>query len=153
MLCNIVGGHWEPADFYLAAVRVNGIDVMGAGLDGSSATSDKPFELVLDSRGGRVAGVVTGPDGNAWSGASMALIPDPPQGRLQAYRETGADEFGRFMFRGVAPGKYIAIAWLDDPPCDYYDPESLDSCRAAGTVVIVSAASEENLLLTIRSNR
>jgi hypothetical protein len=83
----------------------------------------------------------------------MALIPDPPQRRLQAYREAGADEYGRFIFRGVAPGKYILIAWLDYPTCDYYDPDSLDSCRATGTAVTVSAAAQENILLIMRPKR
>ncbi len=139
-----------PDDFYLSSVRVNGSDAMETGLEGKAASPDKPFELVFDSRGGRVGGVVAGPDDNAWSGASMALIPDPPKGRLQAYQESAADEYGRFLFRGVAPGKYILIAWLDDPPCDYYDAQSLDSCRAQGMPVTVSQAGQESLLLTMK---
>lgn len=139
-----------PDDFYLSAVRVNGSDALETGLEGKAASPEKPFELVLDSRGGRVGGVVAGPDDNAWSGANMALIPDPPRGRLQAYRESAADEYGRFLFRGVAPGKYILIAWLDDPPCDYYDPEGLDACRATGMPVTVSQAGQENVLLTMK---
>ncbi len=142
-----------PDDFYLSAVRVNGTDVTASGLDGSFASVDKPFELVLDSRGGRVTGVVTGADDQIWSGASMALIPDPPGGRMQAYQDGSADEYGRFQFHGVAPGKYILIAWLDKSPCDIYDPDDLDACRAAGAAVEISPAGQENLILVMKSEQ
>jgi len=138
-----------PDDFYIASVRVNGTDVMGFGLEGSLAT--QPLEVVLNSRGGRVAGRVAGPDGNIWSGASLILVPDPPRGRIQAYREASADEYGQFQVRGIPPGKYLLLAWLDDPPCDYYDPAGLDACRAVGTSVTVSAAAQENVLLQMKA--
>jgi hypothetical protein len=142
-----------PDDFYLASVQVNGTDVLASGLDASDAAAADPFEVVVDSRGGRVTGVVAGPDDQVWSGASMALIPDPPNGRMHAYRESAADEYARFQFRGVPPGKYILIAWLDDPPCDYYDPDNLDACRGAGMPITVSAAAETNLMFTARNAR
>jgi Carboxypeptidase regulatory-like domain len=138
-----------PGDFFLSAVRVNGSDVMGYGLEGAQA-SGTPFQIVLDSRGGGVTGLVMAPDGNVLSGASLALIPDPPQGRLQAYREVQADEYGQFQIHGVAPGKYVLIGWLDDPPCDYGDPDALDACRAAGTQVTVGQAGQQNLTFTVK---
>lgn len=143
-----------PDDFYVSAVRVNGSDAMQLGLEGSLAAGpDKPLEVVLDSRGGRVAGRAFGPDGAVWSGASVALIPDPPQGRLQAYRENSADEYGQFQIRGVPPGKYILVAWLDERPCDYYDPDGLDACRAVGMPITVSQSAQENVMLQIRPAR
>ena len=82
-------------------------------------------EVVLDSRGGRVGGQVVGPDGDVWSGANLMLVPDPFNGRLQSYREGSADEYGQFKIRGVAPGKYTLLAWLDELPCDPYDADGL----------------------------
>jgi hypothetical protein len=139
-----------PDDFFLSAVRVNGSDVMAYGLQGSLA-SGTPFEAILDSRGGRLAGRVFGPDGDVWSGASVALVPDPPHGRLQSYREASGDEYGQFQIRGIAPGKYVLIAWLDDPPCDYFDPDALEACRAVGTPISVSAAAQQNLTITAKN--
>jgi hypothetical protein len=104
-----------PNDYYLSSVRVNGVDAMAMGIDGVAASANRPFEVVLDSRGGQVSGRVLGSDDGLWSRASVALIPDPPGGRVQSYREGGADENGLFLIRGVAPGKYILVAWLDDP--------------------------------------
>ena len=56
-------------------------------------------------------------------------------------------------FRGVPPGNYVWIAWLDDPPCDVYDPEALDACRAAGMAVTVSRSGQENVLFTVKQKR
>lgn len=138
-----------PNDYYLSAVRAGGVDVKAFGLPGTLA-SRTGFEVVLDSRGGRVSGAVAGADGVLWGGSSLMLIPDPPQRRLQDYRSTSADANGRFLFRGVAPGTYTLIGWLDQIPCDVYDPGGLDRCRAAGTSVTVSAGVEQNLIFTVR---
>lgn len=140
-----------PNDFYLSAVRVNGEDVMPLGIEGVAAMANRPFELAVDSRGGRVSGRVLGSDDNLWSRASVALIPDPPRGHVQSYREGAADENGLFLIRGVAPGKYILVGWLDEPPCDYYDPDGLANCRAAGASVEVQEAGEQNVELKMKA--
>lgn len=137
-----------PDDFYLSAVRVGGADVRAIGLPGS-IVSGAPFDVVLDSRGGRVSGAVAGSDGVLWAGATLMLIPDPPQRRLQDYRFVSADANGRFLFRGVAPGDYTLVGWLDQAPCDVYDPDGLDRCRTAGTSVTVAGSLEQNILLTV----
>jgi hypothetical protein len=140
-----------PNDFYVSAVRVNGVDVMPIGIEGIGATANRPIEVVVDARGGRVSGRVLGSDDSLWSRASVVLIPDPPRGRVQAYREGAADENGLFLLRGVAPGKYILVGWLDEPPCDYYDPDGLGSCRAVGMSVDVEEAGEQNVELKMKT--
>jgi hypothetical protein len=140
-----------PNDFYVSAVRVNGVDLMAQGIDGGAASADRAFEVALDSHGGVVSGRVLG-DGDAlWSRASVALIPDPPKGRVQSYREGAADENGVFSLHGVAPGRYILIAWLDDAPCDYYDPEALAVCRGVGMSVDVEEAGQQNVELKMKA--
>lgn len=139
-----------PNDFFLSAVRVNGVDAMPLGIDGSAALANRPFEVVIDSRGGRVSGRVLGSDDSLWSRASITLIPDPPQGRVQSYREGSADENGLFILRGVAPGRYLLVGWLDDAPCDYYDPDGLANCRAVGMTIEVQLASEQNVELKMK---
>jgi hypothetical protein len=140
-----------PNDFYLSAVKVNGVDAMPVGIEGTAATADRPFEVVLDSHGGRLSGRVLGSDDSLWSRAGMALIPDPPKGRVQSYREGASDENGLFQFRGVAPGRYILIAWLDEPPCEYYDPDGLASCREVGMSVEVQESGEQNVELRMKA--
>ena len=65
-------------------------------------------------------------------------------------REALADEYGQFIIRGIAPGKYTLTAWLDDPPCDAYDPSALDACKAHGVAVTVTASSEQIAAFTIK---
>jgi hypothetical protein len=83
---------------------------------------------------------VTGADDMLWSRASVALIRDPAKGRVQSYQEGSADENGLFLLRGVATGKYILVALLDDPPRDYYDADRL----AAGCATGISVEVEES---------
>jgi hypothetical protein len=139
-----------PNDYYVSAVRVNGVDAMPFGIDGTAASAERPFEVAIDSRGGRVSGRVLGSDDTLWSRASVALIPDPPRGRVQSYQEGSADENGLFLMRGVAPGRYILVAWLDDPPCDYYDPDGLAGCRATGMSVEVEEAGQQSVELKMK---
>jgi len=141
-----------PESFYVSAVRVNGTDVRALGLAGAMASS-VPFEIVLDSRGGRLDGRVFGPGGDVWSGASIALIPESPADHLQSYRETAANEYGIFQIAGIPPGKYTLVGWLDDPPCDVYDPGGLDACRTAGTAVTVEASSQQTIALNVKAVR
>jgi hypothetical protein len=139
-----------PNNFYLSAVRVNGTDTMPFGIQGIAASATRPFEVVLDSRGGSVSGRVLGADDSLWSRASVALIPDPARGRVQAYQEGAADENGLFQMRGVAPGKYVLVAWLDEAPCDYWDPDGLAGCKAAGMSIDVQEASQQNVELKMK---
>jgi hypothetical protein len=88
-----------------------------------------------------------------WSGARIALIPESPADHLQSYRETAANEYGIFQIAGIPPGKYTLVGWLDDPPCDVYDPDGLDGCRTAGTMVTVDANSQQSIALNIKAVR
>lgn len=96
------------------------------GLPGYAVSSGNLFEIVLDSRGGKVAGRVLGTEGNVWTGASLILVPDPVKGRLQSYWEA----CGQFLIRSVVPGN-ILLTWLGDAPCDAY-LDSLERCPVAG---------------------
>ena len=138
-----------PDDYFVSAVRAANFDVRATGLAGNQASTG-PFEIFLDPRGGQVLGRVFGPDKDVWSGANLVLIPDPPDGRLQDYRSLGADQYGQFQFRGVAPGKYTLVAWLDEAPCDFYDPGGLDNCRATGMSVTVDPQSSQNFDFNVK---
>jgi hypothetical protein len=141
-----------PDNFYVSAVRVNGTDMRALGLSGSMAAGI-PFEIVLDSRGGRLSGRVMGPSGDVWSGANLVLIPESPADHWQSYREAAADEYGFFQISGIAPGKYTLAGWLDDPPCDVYDPDGLEACRMTGTAVTVDANSQQSIAFNVKALR
>ncbi len=142
-----------PGDFYVSEIRVNGANAMENGIPGTSASHDQPFEIVLDSRGGKVMGRVASESGVVWSGANVMLIPDPPSGRVQSYRQGSADEHGQFLIHGVAPGRYLLVAWLDEAACDVYDPLDLNACRSAGMAVVVAQGGQETVQFRPRGKR
>lgn len=37
-----------------------------------------------------------------------------------------------FSIRGIASGRYVLVAWPEEPSCELYDPDALATCRAAG---------------------
>ena len=139
-----------PEDYYVAEVRASGGDVRAAGLTGSMAGS-QPFQIVLESQGGKIDGQVFGPEGNVWGGATVTLIPEPATDRVQDYREAYANEYGRFRIGGIPPGRYILTAWLDEAYCDVYDASGLDACRQTGTLVDVARASTQALALNVKA--
>jgi hypothetical protein len=107
------------------------------------------MEVVLSMHGGGVVGraVTTDPSVVA-TGATVMLIPDPQLGRVQSYRTTYADEYGNFLVKGLAPGSYVLLAWLDQPPCEVYNPEDLPACLAHGVRVEVPEDGLESIQVT-----
>ena len=143
-----------PDDYFISGVFAGGADVRAAGL-ATSMTSNVPFQIQIDATGGKIDGAVSGTGSTfnelPWSGATVALIPDPPRDRLQDYRQTYADEYGGFRLTGIRPGRYILTAWYDEPTCDMYDEDALDACRAAGMVVNVTPRSQQEIALKVKS--
>jgi hypothetical protein len=141
-----------PDSYYISQIRAEGGDRKADGLTGSMASS-VPFQIIVDSRVARIDGQVQGPNATVWSGANLTLIPDSMQGRLQDYRDATADVNGQFHVTGVAPGRYLLMAWFDEQPCDVYDPQDLDACRASGTTVTVGQGSQQTVELVMKSSQ
>ena len=138
-----------PDNSYLKSVRIANAERLGQGLEASPGDTSPTLDVRLSSQGGQVVGrAVTADPKVVASGATIALIPDPPVGRVQAYQMTQADEYGNFMLKGLPPGKYVLVAWLDSPPCDVYNPEDLAACQAQGSSVSVDEAEQKSVQLT-----
>lgn len=137
-----------PGDFYISSVLIGGTDVRASGLSGNLA-SETPFDVVIDSRGGKLSGRVFGADGNVWSGANLMLLPEDPLRHLQNYRPGAADQYGQFEIRGIPPGSYALVAWLDVAPCDVYDPSDFETCRAAGMGIAIEPAEDKNVVFMV----
>ncbi|MGP0075932.1 MAG: carboxypeptidase regulatory-like domain-containing protein [Bryobacteraceae bacterium] len=138
-----------PEDSYLKSVRIANSERLADGLEASAGASPPPLDVRLSSQGGQLVGrAVTADPKVVASGATVALIPNPPEGRVQAYQTTQADEYGNFMLRGVPPGKYVIVAWLDSPPCDVYNPDDLAACQAQGSNLSFDAEEQETVQLT-----
>ena len=115
------------------------------GLEAPSGDAPPQLEVVLALQGGQVLGrAVTADPKVVASGAAIALIPDPPVGRVQAYQTTQADEYGNFYLQGLPPGKYLLVGWLDQPPCDVYNPDDFAACQAEGAAITISEGEERS---------
>jgi hypothetical protein len=138
-----------PEDSYLKSVRVANSERLEEGLETSVDGSAPSLDVRLGSQGGQVVGrAVTADPKIVASGATIALIPDPPGGRVQSYQATHADEYGNFTLRGIAPGKYIVVAWLDSAPCEIYNPDDLAACQAQGSSLTIDEAEQKSVQLT-----
>jgi len=138
-----------PNDSYLKSVRVASSERLAQGLEAPSGDPPPPLDVRLSSQGGEVVGrAVTADPKVVASGATVALIPDPSAGRVQAYQTTHADEYGNFLLRGLPPGKYVLVAWLDSPPCDVYNPDELPACQAQGSSLTIDEAEQKGVQLT-----
>jgi hypothetical protein len=82
----------------------------------------------------------------------VILIPDPSKGRFPSFAEAYSADQGAFGMRGLAPGKYIVIPWLDVRPCDFYNWENVDACRRAGTSIDFSESEAKGLELVLKPN-
>jgi hypothetical protein len=131
------------------SVRVANAERLDQGLEASSGDAPAALEVVLGAHGGQVLGrAVTADPKVVASGASIALIPDPPTGRVQAYQTVNADEYGNFFLQGLPPGKYLLVGWLDQAPCDIYNPDDFVTCQAQGSSLTIAEGEEQSAQVT-----
>jgi hypothetical protein len=138
-----------PDNSYLKSIRVANSERLSQGLEASSGDAPPALDVRLGSQGGQVVGrAVTADPKVVASGASVALIPNPADGRVQAYQTTHADEYGNFLLKGVPPGAYVVVAWLDSPPCEVYNPDDLAACQAQGSSLSIDEGEQKSLQIT-----
>jgi Carboxypeptidase regulatory-like domain len=139
-----------PEDVYLKSVLLTNTEHLATGLEAQPGETPPSMDVIVSANGGQVQGqAVTSDSMIVASGAAVVLIPDPPDGRLQTYKSTYADEYGNFRFRGIAPGRYVLVAWMDQAPCDPYNPDDLVACRAHGVPVTVPEGGAQSVQVTV----
>jgi len=138
-----------PSNSYVKSVLMANAERLSQGLEASSGDAPPALDVVLGIQGGQVLGrAVTADPKVVASGATIALIPDPPAGRVQAYQTTQADEYGNFLLQGLPPGKYLLVGWLDAPPCEVYNPNDFAACQAQGASVTIAEGEERSAQVT-----
>jgi len=138
-----------PANTYLKSVRMANAERLSQGLEASSGDAPPALEVILGLQGGQVQGrAVTADPKMVASGATITLIPDPPAGRVQAYQTTQADEYGNFLLQGLPPGKYLLVGWLDQAPCEVFNPDDFAACQAQGASVIIAEGEQRSAQVT-----
>ncbi len=138
-----------PPNSYVKSVLVANAERLGQGLEAASGDAPSAMEIILGMQGGQVVGrAVTADPKVVASGANIVLIPDPPAGRVQAYQTTQSDEYGNFLLQGLPPGKYLLVGWLDEAPCDVFDPDDFAACQAQGVSFTIAEGEERSAQVT-----
>ncbi len=106
-------------------------------------------ELTLSAGAGRVTGTVT-KDDQAFSGATVVLVPDPPRrAEPRLYRQAITDAGGRFNIQDITPGNYKLFAWEEIDRGMYFDPDFLQSYEDSGKAVSVEEGATLNVELEL----
>jgi protocatechuate 3,4-dioxygenase beta subunit len=130
-----------PRDYYLKAARVRGTTVLEEGLDLSGGQPWGKLELVVSSAGSRIDGAVLTEEQQAFSGASVVLIPEGRRRRdPHFYKTVTTDQNGHFALRGIPPGDYKLFAWEEVEPGAYQDANFLRLHEKRGKAVRLQEA-------------
>ena len=137
-----------PSGLYLKAVRWSDADITASGLDLTDSAPTGQMTVVLSANAGEIEGSVepAGP-------ATVTLVPLSPPRMTPFFKTIRTTGDGRFVIRGVAPGKYKLFAW-DQVNSDavLYDPEFLKRVDSNGKTVEIKENGKESVQLKLIAN-
>jgi len=137
-----------PPEAFVKSARLGGEDVLEEGLRVTGPVRGT-LEVVVSLNGAVVDGAVT-KDGQAFSGATVALVPEGRRReRPQLFKTTTTDQYGRYTLRGISPGEYKVFAWEGIEPGAYQDPAFLRSYEEQGQEVRLTEGSRTTLELKL----
>jgi hypothetical protein len=124
-----------PEGFYVKSARLGGKDVLQDGPITVAEGSIGLLEITISPNGARIEGGVV-EDGEPAPGATVVLIPDPPnRHREDLFRATQTDQHGAFLLSGIAPGDYRLFAWDAMEGEAYKAPEFIERYESQGSSV------------------
>jgi hypothetical protein len=134
-----------PLGVFVADIRQGAASVFDEGfvVDGNA----NPVQVVLDTGGVQITGVVVNAERKPVSGANVVLVPAASR-RQNAllYRNKLTDENGRFAFdRRVPPGSYTLYAWESALPTSWRNAEFLANYEGRGLPLVVESQSKPEL--------
>ncbi len=140
----------QTEDYYLKDARLGQVDVLDGGFDVDGAAARFILELVVSAAAGRVEGTVLSERDQAVDSAQVVLAPESARRHLSyLYKTASSDEYGRFNFRGIAPGDYRLFAWEDLESGAWRDPEFLKLCDEQGESISVREGRRSTVKLKL----
>jgi protocatechuate 3,4-dioxygenase beta subunit len=137
-----------PPSAFVADIRQGGTSAMDNGfvLDASAT----PVQVVIESAGATMQGVVQDNDGKPAAAATVVLVP-PPARRQNSllYRNTTTDDDGKFTLRGIPPGPYTVFAWESVPSTAWQNAEYLQKYEGRGRTISVTANAVSEVPLNL----
>lgn len=93
----------------------------------------RTLELKVSCRAARIAGVALRADSLPAAGVYVVAIPHVPlRNQDWKYRAEVTDQNGRFLLRGILPGKYGIFTWDSDGDFDWSNPEQVKPYESKG---------------------
>ena len=137
-----------PQDWYLKSVVWGTHDVTASGVRiGSGAVE---LQVVISATAARVEGAVLDADQHGVQGAFVGAVPEGERRkRDQGYRTTVSDQSGRFLLRGLQPGRYTLLALEDPEPGVWMDPDFLKTVEDKGDNLSVSENERKQMQLRV----
>jgi hypothetical protein len=126
-----------PKGFYVAAVMLGGVDVLGQVVD--LAPGSGPFQSVMRHDAGSLRGTVENGEGG-----SVFLVPRTI-GETIDYFSIGVGAGGAFEFKDVPPGEYYAVAF-DQPNMRQLPGQDLPDSIAPMAAGVTIAADAEGMV-------
>jgi hypothetical protein len=134
-------------------IRSQQIGVPADGLT-ISRSGKVPVEITLSHDGAAVDGTVQDSDDKPVAGATVVPIPEANlRFRHDLYRETSADQFGRYHFKSVARADYKVFAWPDVQDGIWFDPDFLKSAELQGQALTVTAKTHASANLRLPAEK
>lgn len=136
-----------PADFYLKDAQANGDSILDKALMIVAGGNQVSLEITMSSAGARVDGTVTDENDLPAAGATVALVPEEARRKLfRLYKDSTTDQYGKFILRGIAPGKYKVFSWKEVENNAWEDTDFLKPFEDQGKEI----AAEENGRITLQ---
>ena len=125
---------------YVKSIRMGSADVLSDGLH-LSITPQEQLEVTIGT-GAKLDGTVVNEKREPVVNATVALVPMTARRRIDLYRTTTTDTFGRYKLQGVPPGTYRAFAWEDVERDAWQNPDFLALIEGRGATVQVSEGGQ-----------
>jgi len=110
---------------YVKSIRMDGRDVLNAGLQLESPTGGI-LQIVISMNGGTLTGRVLDTTRKPVNNAKVVLVPNAPRrSRGDLFKSVSTDDAGRFQLNGLAPGDYKLFAWERVEEGAWQDPQFL----------------------------
>jgi len=142
----------QSQDCYLKSIRYAGMEISDDEFNvirGTQAT----LEVTISSRGAHVQGMVKDADGLPASGVWVVLVPDEARrNEFHLFKQRTTDPYGRFDFRGIAPGDYKLFSWEQVEQNEWEDPDFLKAFEPKGESISLQEGDGKSIdLVAIRS--
>jgi hypothetical protein len=142
----------QSQDCYLKSIRYAGMEISDDEFNvirGTQAT----LEVTISSRGAHVQGMVKDADGLPAAGVWVVLVPaEAHRNEFHLFKQRTTDQYGRFDFRGIAPGDYKLFSWEQVEQHTWEDPDFLRAFELRGESISFQEGDGKSIdLVAIRS--